>query len=297
MDISWVQNYLTTDADTAHWSVKVYPVPVHSTRRATRIGQKSHHPACWCWYRFCPRCCHHPQLSTNRARLDLKNWRARLTCSSSTSSTSAPKDLECTALVEFAAASTKQPVEVSVGRSRSKVSCQDRRRHDLWEWLHQGLPTAWFWVSTSRATQTPMCSKEEAPWHACVAEALRFPDSKLKRLQVDSRHGIVGEHGTPPCIAGVDWWKIKLVFKLPFHDESDWPSAKFCFHHCPKASHKGKLLLQQGHLESPSFSPRILILAPEALNVAPLEALVIWPIEVDGVHQGVAGWIKRFVTW
>ena len=156
--------------------------------------------------------------------------------------------------------------------------------------------------------------------HACVTEAWSFPESPLKRLQVDSRHGIVREQVTPPCIAGVDCWKIKFDFKLPFHDESDWPSAKLRFHHWPKGPPNVKLLLQQGHLESHAFFSRILILAPEALNVAPLEALVIWPIEVDGlakefegrvrvlashdsgklirVHQDVADWIKRrFVTW
>ncbi len=128
--------------------------------------------------------------------------------------------------------------------------------------------------------------------HACFAEALRFPESKLKRLQVDSRHDRRTEHLSPPCIAGVDCWKIKFVFPLPFHNESDWPIAKLRFHHCPKASRNGKLLLEQGHLKSPAFCSRILILAPEGLNVTPLEALVIWPIEVDGLAKEFEGRVR-----
>ena len=161
------------DADTSHWSVKVYPVPVHSTRGA--FCQKWPHPACWCWSRLSPRCCHHPQPATG-VRLDqLKNWRARLAgSSSSTSSTWVPKALECTALVEFAAAGTKPSVEASVGGRRAKVSYQYRRRHDLWDRLKQGLPTTWFWVWASRATQIPLRGEEEAPGACLLCRSLEI---------------------------------------------------------------------------------------------------------------------------
>ena len=262
------------DADTSHWSIKVYPVPVHSTRGA--FCQKWPHPACWCWSRLTPRCCHHPQPATG-ARLDqLKNWHAGLagSSSSSTSSTWVPKGRECTALVEFVAAGgTKPPVEASAGGRRAKVSYQYRRRHDLSNRLKQGLPTTWFWVWTSRATQIPLRGEEEAPG-ACLLRR----SSPLKRLQVDSRHDRRTERLSPPCIAGVDCWKIKFVFPLPFHDESDWPISELRFHHCPKASRNGKLLLD---LKSPAFCPRILILA-----------LVIWPIEVDGLAKEFEGRVR-----